>query len=127
DQQDDKFETIFRSAFGGNPFFHSFSFDDETRYRNSSSYHCNRSRSNYYYYQEDDSDSSPENERVLSSDRVALGLSRSGPLNLVDVKNAYRACALKWHPDRHHGSSKAVAEEKFKACSAAYQSLCSEL
>ncbi|KHN07432.1 Chaperone protein DnaJ [Glycine soja] len=61
------------------------------------------------------------------SDRLALGLSVSGPLKLEDVKNAYRPCALKWHPDRHQGSSKAVAEEKFELCSAAYQSLCDSL
>ncbi|KAH1070019.1 hypothetical protein GLYMA_03G144900v4 [Glycine max] len=59
--------------------------------------------------------------------RLALGLSVSGPLKLEDVKNAYRPCALKWHPDRHQGSSKAVAEEKFELCSAAYQSLCDSL
>uniref|UniRef100_A0A803QP12 J domain-containing protein n=1 Tax=Cannabis sativa TaxID=3483 RepID=A0A803QP12_CANSA len=66
-------------------------------------------------------------ESDLSSHRLALGLSVSGPLKLEEVKNAYRACALKWHPDRHLGSSKAVAEEKFKLCSAAYQSLCDKL
>ncbi|RZC20683.1 hypothetical protein D0Y65_007166 [Glycine soja] len=68
--------------------------------------------------------------KILSggvSDRLALGLSVSGPLKLEDVKNAYRPCALKWHPDRHQGSSKAVAEEKFELCSAAYQSLCDSL
>ncbi|CAN6218771.1 unnamed protein product, partial [Urochloa humidicola] len=59
--------------------------------------------------------------------RQALGLSTSGPLKLEDVKSAYRACALRWHPDRHNGSSKATAEEKFKHCSAAYQTLCDSL
>ncbi|VFQ74085.1 unnamed protein product [Cuscuta campestris] len=63
----------------------------------------------------------------LRSQRLALGLNASGPLNLEDVKNAYRSCALKWHPDRHQGPSKVVAEEKFKACSSAYQSLCNNI
>lgn len=71
-----------------------------------------------------DSDSS---ESDLASHRMALGLSVSGPLKLEEVKNAYRTCALKWHPDRHQGASKAIAEEKFKLCSAAYQSLCDKL
>lgn len=66
-------------------------------------------------------------ESDIVSERVALGLDASGPLKIEDVKHAYRACALKWHPDRHQGSSKAVAEEKFKHCSAAYQSLCDKL
>ncbi|ESQ44268.1 hypothetical protein EUTSA_v10006160mg [Eutrema salsugineum] len=61
------------------------------------------------------------------SHRQELGLSSSGPLNLEDVKNAYRACALRWHPDRHHDSTKNAAEEKFKLCTVAYQSLCEKL
>ncbi|CAA0813147.1 Chaperone DnaJ-domain superfamily protein, partial [Striga hermonthica] len=54
-------------------------------------------------------DSSPDHESpmlYMRSDGVALGLVSSGRLNVDDVKNAYRACALKWHPDRHQGSSK---------------------
>ncbi|GLT77939.1 hypothetical protein SLA2020_494920 [Shorea laevis] len=75
----------------------------------------------------DSSSESEISESDMVSDRLALGLNASGPLKLEDVKHAYRACALKWHPDRHQGSSKAVAEEKFKLCSAAYQSLCDKL
>ncbi|XP_011075142.1 uncharacterized protein LOC105159683 isoform X1 [Sesamum indicum] len=132
DDDDVEFETIFRSAFGGNRYFYwSFTTDDEPRYRNSSSYSSNyRTSTGWKYHYEDEYDSSSEYEKPmadLTSDRLALGLSASGPINLEDVKNAYRACALKWHPDRHQGSSKVVAEEKFKACSAAYQSLCNKL
>ncbi|CAA0812694.1 Chaperone DnaJ-domain superfamily protein [Striga hermonthica] len=127
-----EFETIFRSAFGGTRgFFWSFTIDDGPHYRNTSSYSSNyrTSRGRKYQYGEDyDSSSDYESHMVdMRSDRVALGLAASGPLNVEDVKNAYRACALKWHPDRHQGSSKVVAEEKFKACSAAYQSLCDKL
>ncbi|KAJ7517828.1 hypothetical protein O6H91_21G041200 [Diphasiastrum complanatum] len=57
------------------------------------------------------------------SDRKTLGLSPFGPLTLKDLKHAFRACALKWHPDRHEGSSKAIAEEQFKSCGAAYKAL----
>ncbi|CAH2063735.1 unnamed protein product [Thlaspi arvense] len=68
-----------------------------------------------------------DSDSEQGSHRQALGLSSSGPLNLEDVKNAYRACALKWHPDRHHVSTKIAAEEKFKLCTVAYQSLCQKL
>ncbi|XP_037496759.1 uncharacterized protein LOC105646522 isoform X3 [Jatropha curcas] len=124
-------ENIFRSMFGGNRYFYwSFINGGNPQWRSSSSY------SNYYgrnwrYRVEYDHDSSTESDdnvdSNLASERIALGLNASGPLKLEDVKNAYRACALKWHPDRHQGSSKAIAEEKFKHCSAAYQSLCDKL
>ncbi|KAL3533935.1 hypothetical protein ACH5RR_007456 [Cinchona calisaya] len=131
--EDDDFEveTIFKSAFGGNGYSY-FSFINEEPPWRDSSRHTNNHR--FYWnwgreYEEED-DSSSESDSLksdLTSDRLALGLSSSGTLSLEDVKNAYRACALKWHPDRHHGSSKVVAEEKFKHCSAAYQSLCDKL
>lgn len=88
------------------------------------------STSSDYDDDDDDDDGSRKHEMRetdLSSQRLALGLNASGPLNLEDVKNAYRSCALKWHPDRHQGPSKVVAEEKFKACSSAYQSLCDNI
>eukprot|EP00252_Welwitschia_mirabilis_P016277 TRINITY_DN35905_c0_g1_i1.p1 TRINITY_DN35905_c0_g1~~TRINITY_DN35905_c0_g1_i1.p1 ORF type:complete len:277 (-),score=47.15 TRINITY_DN35905_c0_g1_i1:204-1034(-) len=59
-----------------------------------------------------------------ASDRLALGLSPRGPLTLEEVKQAFRMSALKWHPDRNEGPAKAMAEEKFKRCGAAYKSLC---
>ncbi|OVA03158.1 DnaJ domain [Macleaya cordata] len=133
---DEEVETIFRSAFGGERFtYWSFINDDYSQRRNSSGYSNNhRSSWNWRYRCEDEydtyeqyNDSSDSSESDLASYRLALGLSASGPLKLEDVKSAYRACALKWHPDRHQGSSKVVAEEKFKLCSAAYQSLCGKL
>ncbi|GFP91630.1 chaperone protein dnaj [Phtheirospermum japonicum] len=133
DEYDDvEFETIFRSAFGGTRgFYWSFTMDDEPRFRNSSSYsNHHRTSSSWKYRYDEEYDSSSDYKKPvmdMSSDRLALGLSASGPLNLDDIKNAYRACALKWHPDRHQGSSKVIAEEKFKVCSAAYQSLCDKL
>ncbi|KAK7396301.1 hypothetical protein VNO78_17207 [Psophocarpus tetragonolobus] len=123
-------ETIFRSAFGGNRFFYwSFINEENPQWRSERFSNFGRSW-NWRYRSENDYDSSSESESSgadLVPDRLALGLSASGPLKLEDVKNAYRACALKWHPDRHQGSSKAIAEEKFKLCSAAYQSLCDKL
>ncbi|KAG2575892.1 uncharacterized protein LOC120642193 isoform X1 [Panicum virgatum] len=80
----------------------------------------------------DDEDESEEDSRETTSvgshaHRVILGLPPCGPLTLEDVKTAFRASALRWHPDRHPGSSQAVAEEKFKLCVNAYNSLCSVL
>ncbi|XP_031381421.1 uncharacterized protein LOC116196044 isoform X2 [Punica granatum] len=127
-------ETIFRSAFGGTRCFYWSFVEDENPHSHWRSWTRQSNDHRGYRYWRDCSDDeyefSPESdssELQLASDRVALGLSTSGPLKLEDVKNAYRACALKWHPDRHQGSSKAVAEEKFKLCSAAYQSLCDKL
>ncbi|XP_042018122.1 uncharacterized protein LOC121765902 [Salvia splendens] len=61
------------------------------------------------------------------ADRRSLGLPATGPLNIEDVKAAFRSSALKWHPDRHEASSRAAAEEKFKPCVDAYKSLCRSL
>ncbi|XP_048321071.1 uncharacterized protein LOC107409711 [Ziziphus jujuba] len=123
-------ETIFRSAFGGNRFYYwSFINEENPQWRSSSNYNGRswnwRRRIDEEYESSSEYDSSESSD--TRSDRMALGLNASGPLTLEDVKNAYRTCALKWHPDRHHGSSKTVAEEKFKLCSAAYQSLCDKL
>ncbi|CAA0376319.1 unnamed protein product [Arabidopsis thaliana] len=130
---------VFRTAFGGSRGF-SFSFtheEDEPRWRHDSSRFSNNSNRSWrskYRLDEDEeeedstSDSSDsESEPNQVSHRQALGLSPSGPLNLKDVKHAYRTCALKWHPDRHQGSTKEAAEAKFKLCSVAYQSLCEKL
>ncbi|KAK6125619.1 hypothetical protein DH2020_040640 [Rehmannia glutinosa] len=40
------------------------------------------------------------------ADRNILGLPMAGPLKIEDVKAAFRLSALKWHPDKHQGSSK---------------------
>lgn len=133
DDDDFEVETIFRSSFGGGNGYFFWSFVDEEQPRRSSSRGYNqkhRSSWSWRHHKEDEygsSEDSDSEEPDLTSDRLALGLSGSGPLSLEDVKNAYRACAMKWHPDRHDGCSKAVAEEKFKTCSAAYQSLCDKM
>ncbi|CAK9169964.1 unnamed protein product [Ilex paraguariensis] len=132
EDDDIEVETIFRSAFGGNRHFYwSFTNEEPPQWRHSSEYsNSYRNAWKRRLENEDEYDSSTDSdcsESDLTSERIALGLSVSGPLSLEDVKNAYRACALKWHPDRHQGSSKAIAEEKFKVCSTAYQSLCDKL
>lgn len=40
-----------------------------------------------------------------------------------EIKSAYRKQALKWHPDRHQGSDKKEAEQKFKEINQAYEVL----
>lgn len=39
------------------------------------------------------------------------------------IKKAYKKQAVKWHPDKHQGASKAEAEERFKEISRAYSVL----
>ncbi|KAI9154165.1 hypothetical protein LWI28_021889 [Acer negundo] len=130
---------MFRSSFGlgsgfgrKQHFYWSFIDEEDTKWRSSFRYgNDNWNSGNRRFRVEEDYEySSTESESSnsdMSSYRQALGLSVYGPLKLEDVKNAYRACALKWHPDRHQGSSKVVAEEKFKLCSQAYQSICDKL
>ncbi|KAF8097798.1 hypothetical protein N665_0280s0002 [Sinapis alba] len=147
DDEDFDIDYVFRTAFGGSRGF-SFSFtheeDDESprwhhrhhssRFSNNSNKRSWRSKHHRIYEDEEEEDgytstesSDSESEPNQASHRQALGLSPSGPLNLKEVKNAYRTCALKWHPDRHQGSTKEAAEAKFKLCSVAYQSLCEKL
>src|SRR6478672_12476190 len=40
-----------------------------------------------------------------------------------EIKRAYRRLAMKYHPDRNDGESKADAEIKFKECAEAYEVL----
>lgn len=93
-EDDDEYdvETIFSSAFGGSrSFFYSF-INDEPEWQNSSRHSNNyrfywnqRNQYDEEYGSSNDSDSSVTDVR---SDRLALGLSASGPLSLEDVKNA---------------------------------------
>lgn len=140
EDDDDGFETIFGSSFNGGRFFYFSFIDDEiprAQRRNSSRFANNSRRSSYWnrryrdeeedYYDSSESEEAGASDSGMAANRLALGLRANGPITLEDVKTAYRACALKWHPDRHQGSSKAIAEEKFKLCSSAYQSLCEKL
>ncbi|KAL2326914.1 hypothetical protein Fmac_020341 [Flemingia macrophylla] len=126
-------EAVFRSAFGGNrSFYYSCINEEDSHWKRSRGFSSYGRSWNQRRRSENEYGSSTESESYCSysdsiSDRLALGLSAYGPLKLEEVKNAYRLCALKWHPDRHQGSSKVIAEERFKHCSAAYQSLCDKL
>ncbi|KAG8084612.1 hypothetical protein GUJ93_ZPchr0010g7495 [Zizania palustris] len=64
----------------------------------------------------------------LQNHRVSLGLPPLGPLDLDHIKSAFRASALRWHPDKHQGASQVIhyiveAAEKFKRCVEAYKAL----
>ncbi|KAJ0089413.1 hypothetical protein Patl1_32954 [Pistacia atlantica] len=106
-------ERILGSVFGkGRCFFWSFIHEENTKRRSSSSYYYEYTNSrNWRARIEEEYESSAESDNLdsdMASDRQALGLSAYGPLKLEQVKTAYRVCALKWHPDRHQGSSKVL-------------------
>ncbi|KAF3560419.1 hypothetical protein F2Q69_00010490 [Brassica cretica] len=142
DDDDFDIDYVFRTAFGGpRGFSFSFTFEEDEpprwHHRDHSSRFSNKSswKSKHRIYEDEEEEdgytsaesSDSDSEPNQASHRQALGLSPSGPLNLKDVKNAFRTCALKWHPDRHQGSTKEAAEAKFKLCSVAYESLCEKL
>lgn len=91
DDDDFEVETVFKSAFGGNRYSYYSFINEEPPWRDSSG-HSNNHR--FYWSwgrQYDEEDNSSESDNVksdLTSDRLALGLSTSGPLSLEDVKNA---------------------------------------
>ncbi|CAK7342334.1 unnamed protein product, partial [Dovyalis caffra] len=179
DQEFFDVDTLFQSAFGGNQFFYwSFINEETPRWKNSSGYSYNYGR-NWRYRVHEDYDSSSEfesnnSESNIASDRLALGLSASGPLKLEDIPGMCTEMASGSSPGLFKGGSdllegnlyqcstevssgdatmdmnsitasliranevlltkqlinvseQAVAEEKFKLCSAAYQSLCDML
>ncbi|KAL8260503.1 hypothetical protein R6Q59_028456 [Mikania micrantha] len=103
--KDEEVVTDFRSTSSGNARSSFWSSSDD---ESSARYNTNRSSWNRKRFEHDDKESSNSNrlETDLTKERIALGLTGSGPLSLEHVKDAYRSCALKWHPDRHDGSSK---------------------
>eukprot|EP00268_Persea_americana_P049171 TRINITY_DN5247_c0_g2_i2.p1 TRINITY_DN5247_c0_g2~~TRINITY_DN5247_c0_g2_i2.p1 ORF type:complete len:267 (-),score=65.34 TRINITY_DN5247_c0_g2_i2:289-1065(-) len=110
---DEEVENMFRSSFGGEKYFYgSFNHAKKFYWTSSSGYSYYRSSWNWKS-RTDDEDGSPSDcnssELALASERQTLGLNGSGPLKLEEVKSAYRACALRWHPDRHQGPAKGLA------------------
>ncbi|KAL9459365.1 hypothetical protein AB3S75_002711 [Citrus x aurantiifolia] len=127
-------ETIFQERFGNRWYSWTYQKREESSFQYSTSGFEWRKHSNRTDHRtkdwENESDIESDDEQCSvgsSSDRTILGLAPSGPLKLDDVKNAFRLSALKWHPDKHQGSSQAMAEEKFKLCLNAYKSLCAAL
>eukprot|EP01018_Ginkgo_biloba_P028815 Gb_06498 [translate_table: standard] len=127
----DGVEAMFEDSFGRNRFcFWSFGDSDDVQWRSSASQFKNKGNTNWKCRSKyEDSCAGEYNSAAIgsASDRTTLGLAAVGPLKLDDVKNAFRMCALRWHPDRHQGPSKLIAEEKFKHCGVAYKSLCDAL
>ncbi|VAH00521.1 uncharacterized protein [Triticum aestivum] len=82
----------------------------------------NKSREKVWNESDVDEEEAPRRDD-LKSHRISLGLPVLGPLKLDHIKSAFRASALKWHPDKHQGSSQAEAEDKFRRCVEAYNAL----
>lgn len=134
----DEPENIFQASFGKRWCSWSYPYWGEPFYQSSRTGFGFREHSNWSSRRPRESDIESEAESdtepcidstidSTNSERKILGLPLRGPLQIQDVKNAFRLSALKWHPDKHQGPSQAVAEEKFKQCVDAYNSLCSSL
>ncbi|XP_065873092.1 uncharacterized protein [Euphorbia lathyris] len=127
-EESDDPETIFQANFGDRWYTWSF---NHSHFRSSTTFgHDWRRKS----HMDEEWDATSERESYdesvsigSSRDRTTLGLPPTGPLNIKDVKYAFRISALKWHPDKHQGPSQEMAEEKFKLCVNAYKSLCDAL
>lgn len=84
---DDDVETIFRSAFGGEGYYYwSFDSSENFQRRNPSGRGTHTSSWDWRYETDDEVDSPPKSD--LASERLALGLKASGPLDLEEVKKA---------------------------------------
>lgn len=84
-------ESFFRTGFGGKYYYNWF-VNEDAQQRRSSRYSNFYRHSKWRFTDEDDYDDeyteSDMYESDLKSERLALGLNPSGPLNLEDVKNA---------------------------------------
>ncbi|XP_077247558.1 chaperone DnaJ-domain superfamily protein [Tasmannia lanceolata] len=125
-------ETIFHATFGNRCFTWSFRSWEDSQSQNSPFGFEWRDGSDWKHntrrlWETCESDDDEPSVIGSFSDRTTLGLPSTGPLKMEDVKSAFRASALKWHPDKHQGPSQAMAEEKFKLCAEAYKSLCTAL
>ncbi|CAL9134697.1 unnamed protein product [Musa textilis] len=137
DDEDDDYghpNTKFSASFGGQRCFTwSFNSQDRLHFENFTNGfewrdHSQQAKARTRVWSESDIEEEDESSDIgLQSHRFALGLPMMGPLKLNDVKCAFRSSALKWHPDKHEGTSQAVAEEKFKLCVEAYKTLCKSL
>ncbi|XP_052196626.1 uncharacterized protein LOC127803983 [Diospyros lotus] len=136
DDFDEHPDPIFQAKFGTRCYTWSFKSWEQQSYSQNSTNgfewrehsHWQNGRDKNWQNESDiETDDESSNFAGSSSDRRILDLPLQGPLNIDDVKNAFRISALKWHPDKHQGPSQAMAEEKFKLCVDAYRSLCSAL
>ncbi|XP_022158416.1 uncharacterized protein LOC111024907 [Momordica charantia] len=133
DDFDNDSETVFHTRFGNRSYAWSFGSCKESSENSAFGFEWTqppnwKNRRAAEWDNSSDCESDEETTDVGScSDRTILGLPQKGPLKIEDVKTAFRLSALKWHPDKHQGSSQAIAEEKFKLCVNAYNSLCCAL
>ncbi|KAH9321784.1 hypothetical protein KI387_016423, partial [Taxus chinensis] len=97
---DDPDERVVEVKLGGRWFYWSFSKWDKFKWQTSRN--CTGRRK----YPESDASDDETLSIGSASDRTILGLAPNGPLKLDDVKQAFRQCAFKWHPDKNPGPSK---------------------
>lgn len=127
-------ESAFKSTLGGQKCYTwSFTWTEnlETDYKstdfNLGGDESKEEKTRKKFWNESDEEEEPPADVGFRSHRITLGLPPTGPLKLDDIKSAFRASALKWHPDKHQGPSQVVATEKFKLCVTAYNSLSAAL
>ncbi|KAJ4766193.1 Chaperone protein DnaJ [Rhynchospora pubera] len=113
----------FTWTWGGESFTFPNSCPNGFEWRDNSNWHQNQNKK--FLNESDVEDEGEERFNVtdLTIHRTTLGLPHTGSLELDQIKSAFRSAALKWHPDKHEGPSKAIAEEKFKLCVDAYKAL----
>ncbi|XP_058090846.1 uncharacterized protein LOC131237194 [Magnolia sinica] len=110
DDYDGHPETIFQATFGGRCCTWSFKSWEDSHFQNSIPGFEWRYDSNWTSDRRrvwETSETNDDDQGVIGSysDRTMLGLPPTGPLKTEDVKSAFHASALKWHPDKHQGPS----------------------
>ncbi|CAL5364892.1 unnamed protein product [Camellia sinensis] len=116
DDFDGHHETVFQATFGNRWYTWSFKSWEESNFHTSTNGFEWRGHPKWNYSRnrewQNASDIESDDESCIigsSSERAILGLPSRGPLKIEDVKNAtpcsFRLSALKWHPDKHQGSS----------------------
>ncbi|XP_028096132.1 uncharacterized protein LOC114296041 isoform X2 [Camellia sinensis] len=112
DDFDGHHETVFQATFGNRWYTWSFKSWEESNFHTSTNGfewrgHPNWNNSRNREWQNASDIESDDESCIIgsSSERAILGLPSRGPLKIEDVKNAFRLSALKWHPDKHQGSS----------------------
>ncbi|KAI8540682.1 hypothetical protein RHMOL_Rhmol08G0005000 [Rhododendron molle] len=112
DDFDARPERMFQAKFGNRWYTWSFKLGEESHNQTTANGfewrdHTNWTNTKYRDWRNTSDIESDDESCVVgsSADRTILGLPPKGPLKIEDVKIAFRLSALKWHPDKHQGSS----------------------
>ncbi|KAE9466110.1 hypothetical protein C3L33_01958, partial [Rhododendron williamsianum] len=108
-------ERMFQAKFGNRWYTWSFKLGEESHNQTTANGfewrdHTNWTNTKYRDWRNTSDIESDDESCVVgsSADRTILGLPPKGPLKIEDVKIAFRLSALKWHPDKHQGSSQVI-------------------